>query len=58
MQSKKRNCKWVLSTLLESSFMDQVKVFNRTLNDLSIQIFEDITTGRISSVQVRGGGVK
>ena len=56
--SKKRNCKWVLSTLLESSFIDQVKVFNRTLNDLSIQIFEDITTDRISSVHVRGGGVK
>jgi len=58
MESKKRNCKWVLPTLLESSFMDQVKVFNRTLNDLSSQIFEDIATGLISSIHVRGGGVK
>ena len=55
--SKKRNIKWQLD-LADSPLVSQLKGHNKTLNDLSRQVFQDLNSGRLSNIHVRGGGDK
>ena len=55
--TKKRNIKWQLD-LADSPLVSQLKGHNKTLNDLSRQVFQDLNSGRLSNIHVRGGGDK